>query len=56
MVGMLAASTAKLSGLQTFGVLLLVLGRGVVAILALTTLQCNDFAHFLKFLTECEAE
>jgi hypothetical protein len=43
---MLPARTAELLGLHAFGVLLLILGRGVVAILALTTLQRNDFAHF----------
>jgi hypothetical protein len=42
----LPARTAELLGLHAFRVLLLVLGRGVVAILALTTLQRNDFAHF----------
>jgi hypothetical protein len=45
-VRVLAARTAEFSGLHTFGVLLLVFGGGVVAIFALTTLQCNDFAHF----------
>ena len=44
----LPARTAKLLGLHAFGVLLLVLGGGVIAILALTTLQCNDFAHSLN--------
>jgi hypothetical protein len=42
----LAARTAKLFGLQAFGVLFLVFGGGVVPILAITTLQSNDFAHF----------
>jgi hypothetical protein len=42
----LPARTAKLLGLHAFGMFLLVLGGGVVAILALTTLQRNDFAHF----------
>jgi hypothetical protein len=42
----LAARTAKLLGLQPFRVLFLVFGGGVIAILALTTLQSNDFAHF----------
>jgi hypothetical protein len=42
----LAARTAKLLGLQAFRVLFLVFGGGVIAILALTTLQSNDFAHF----------
>jgi hypothetical protein len=44
----LPARTAKLLGLHAIGMLLLVLGGGVVAILALTTLQRNDFAHFLN--------
>ena len=42
----LPARTAELLGFHAIGVLLLVLRRGVVAILALTTLQGNDFAHF----------
>jgi hypothetical protein len=42
----LPARIAKLLGLQTVGVLLLVFGGGVIAILAFTTLQRNDFAHF----------
>jgi hypothetical protein len=42
----LAARTAELFGLHAIGVLLFVFGGGVVAIFALTTLQCNDFAHF----------
>ena len=46
-IRVLPARTAKLSGLQAFGVLLLIFGGGVIAILALTTLQSNDFAHCL---------
>src|SRR5208283_2660629 len=46
MCGVLAARPAKLPGLQAFGVLLLVFRRGVIPVLALTTLQGNDFAHF----------
>jgi hypothetical protein len=42
----LATRTAKLLGLQAFGVLFLVFGGGVVAILAITTLQSDNFAHF----------
>jgi hypothetical protein len=42
----LPARTAKLLGLHAIGMLFLVLCGGVVAILALTTLQGNDFAHF----------
>ena len=46
MSGLLAAGVAKLLGLQPLGVLLLVLGGGVITILAVTTLQRNDFPHF----------
>jgi hypothetical protein len=45
---MLPARTAKLLGLHAIGMLLLVLCGGVVAILALATLQRNNFAHFLN--------
>jgi hypothetical protein len=41
----LPARTAELLGLHAFGVFLFVLGGGVVPVLALTTLQRNDFAH-----------
>jgi hypothetical protein len=41
----LAAGIAKLLGLQPLGMLLLVFCGGVVAILAVTTLQRNDFPH-----------
>jgi hypothetical protein len=43
----LAAGTAEFLSLHAIGVLLLIFGGGVVAIFALTTLQCNDFAHLL---------
>jgi hypothetical protein len=43
----LAARAAEFLGLHAFGVLLLIFGGGVIAVLALTTLQCNDFAHSL---------
>jgi hypothetical protein len=46
MSGLLAAGVAKLLGLQPLGMLLLVLRGGVIAILAVTTLQRNDFPHF----------
>jgi hypothetical protein len=46
-VRMLPARTAEFSGLDAFGVLFLVFCGGVIAIFALTTLQRNDFAHFL---------
>jgi len=44
---MFPARTAEFLGLHALGVLLLVLGRGVVPVLALTTLQRNDFPHVL---------
>jgi hypothetical protein len=52
--GVFPAPVAEFPGLQPIGVLLLIFGRGVIAILALTTLQRNNFSHFSKFLyTEC---
>jgi hypothetical protein len=45
--GVLAARIAKLPGLDAFGVLLLVLGRRVVAVFAIAALQRNDFSHDL---------
>jgi hypothetical protein len=48
MSGLLAAGVAKLPGLQPLGMLLLVFRGGVIAILAVTTLQRNDFPHFLN--------
>jgi len=50
MPGMLAARIAKLSGLHAFRVLLLVLGRRVVAVFAIAALQRDDFSHDLNFL------
>jgi hypothetical protein len=47
MPGVLAARIAKLSGFHAFGVLLLVLGRRVVAVFAIAALQRNDFSHDL---------
>jgi hypothetical protein len=44
----LSARTAELLGLQAFGVLLFVFRRGVIPVLALTTLQSNYFAHLLN--------
>jgi hypothetical protein len=44
----LAARAAEFLGLHTLGVLLLVFCGGVIPILALTTLQRNDFPHFLN--------
>src|SRR5580704_5038977 len=45
--GMFAARIAKLLRLHAFGVLLLVLRRRVVAVLAIRTLQRDDFSHDL---------
>ena len=45
--GVLAARPAKLLGLHALGVLLFVFCRCVVAILAIATLQRNDFPHEL---------
>jgi hypothetical protein len=44
-VGVLAATPAKLRELQPTGGRLLVLRRRVVPLLAHRTLQCHDFAH-----------
>jgi hypothetical protein len=42
---MLPAGRAELFQLQPVLILLLVLGRGVIAILAVGTLQCDDLTH-----------
>jgi hypothetical protein len=42
----LAAAITKLLELETAGGRLLVLGRRVIPLLALSALQCNDFPHF----------
>jgi len=44
---MFAARIAKLPGLHAFGVLLLVLGRRVVAVFAISALQRDDLSHDL---------
>ena len=44
---MVAARGAKLFQLQAVLILLLVLRRSVVAVFAVTALQCNNFAHIL---------
>jgi hypothetical protein len=44
----LAARIAKLLGLQTVGVLLLVFRRRVVAVFAIPALQRNGFPHALS--------
>jgi hypothetical protein len=48
---LLPAGVAKLLGFQPLGMLLLILRRGVVAVLAVPALQCNDLAHDLKNLS-----
>jgi hypothetical protein len=46
-IGVLAAGIAELGKLETAGGRLLVLGGGVVPVLALWALQCDNFAHLL---------
>jgi hypothetical protein len=46
MSGVLPAGTAKLLRFQALGMLFLIFGRGVISVLAITTLQSNDFPHF----------
>ncbi len=53
MVRVLAARVAELRELQTASGGLLVLGRGVVPVLALRTLQGNDLAH--GYILSCVA-
>jgi hypothetical protein len=43
----LAAAIAELGELETAGGRLLVLGGRVIALFALSALQCNDFPHVL---------
>jgi hypothetical protein len=43
----LAAAVTELLEFQTAGGRLLVLGRGVVPLLALSALQCHNFPHLL---------
>jgi hypothetical protein len=45
--GVFAARVAKLPSLDALRVLLLVLGRRVVAVFAIAALQRNDFSHDL---------
>jgi hypothetical protein len=47
----LAAGIAELGELEATGGRLLVLGGGVVPVLARGTLQGNDFPHWLNLLT-----
>jgi hypothetical protein len=51
----LSARATKLLCLHALGVLLLVFCRGVVPVLALTTLQRNDFPHFLNSFLQARA-
>jgi hypothetical protein len=43
----LAAAITELGELETAGGRLLVLGGGVIALFALSALQCDDFPHLL---------
>jgi hypothetical protein len=58
--GVLAARIAKLPSFDAFGVLLLVLGRRVVAVFAIAALQRDDFSHdpipFLASPSGCEGK
>jgi hypothetical protein len=45
---LLAAGVAKFLGLQSVGVLLFIFCGGVIPVLAISTLQSNDFPHFLN--------
>jgi hypothetical protein len=45
---LLPAGVAKLLGFHPLGMLFLVFRRGVVAVLTVPALQCNDLAHGLK--------
>jgi hypothetical protein len=48
MSGVLPTGTAKLLRLQALGMLFLIFCCGVIPVLAITTLQSNDFPHFLN--------
>ncbi len=50
MIRVLAAGIAELRELETAGGRLLVLRGGVVPVLALRALQCDDFAHLVNLL------
>jgi hypothetical protein len=45
---LLPAGIAELFGFHPLGMFFLVLGRGVVAVLTIPALQCNDLAHDFK--------
>jgi hypothetical protein len=48
---LLPAGIAKLLRFEPLGMLFLVLGRRVVAVLTIPALQCNDLAHNVKSLS-----
>jgi hypothetical protein len=49
----LAARIAKLPSFDALGMLLLVLGRRIVAVFAIAALQRNDFSHdLIPFFTQ----
>jgi 1,4-dihydroxy-2-naphthoate octaprenyltransferase len=54
--GVLPAGTAKLLGLHPLGMLLLIFCRGVIPVLAITTLQSNDFPHFSNSFWKCPGQ
>jgi hypothetical protein len=56
MRGLLPARIAKLLRFQAFRVLLLVLARGVVAVLAIPALQRDDFSHLLFLSSKASSQ
>jgi hypothetical protein len=48
MSSLLPAGIAEFFCFHPLGMLFLVLGRGVVAVLTISALQCNDLAHDFK--------
>jgi hypothetical protein len=55
--GVLAALATELGEFQTLGRGLLVLGRRIVPVFAITALQCNDLSHFnLNSCSNCRAQ
>jgi hypothetical protein len=52
---MVPTSAAKLLQLQPVLVLLLILRRGVIAVLAVTALHCDNFAHLLALSFQLSA-
>jgi hypothetical protein len=55
MCRLFTAGIAELLRFHPFGMLLLVFGRGVIAILAIPALQSNDVAHKLSLPRRCAA-